>query len=154
MIRTISPQDMREMERAFLDGTGFPSLLLMEHAAQELVRALSELAPAEDEAAAVDEEADDVDVLVEKHARELDAGHGMERRPGGGGQEPLHAGDRVMVGQGCCFQPEFHGGGGKLLRRQCPVGTAAVHVKVDHVISNTLSGVCHPGFRTVSSSLI
>ena len=47
MLRTISPQDMQEMERAFLDGTGYPSLLLMEHAAQEIVRALSELAPAE-----------------------------------------------------------------------------------------------------------
>ena len=34
MIRTISPQDMREMERAFLEGTGYPSILLMEHAAQ------------------------------------------------------------------------------------------------------------------------
>ena len=34
MLRTISPQDMQEMERAFLDGTGYPSLLLMEHAAQ------------------------------------------------------------------------------------------------------------------------
>lgn len=33
MIRTISPQDMREMERAFLEGTGYPSILLMEHAA-------------------------------------------------------------------------------------------------------------------------
>lgn len=32
LIRTISPQDMQEMERAFLDGTGYPSLLLMEHA--------------------------------------------------------------------------------------------------------------------------
>ena len=30
MIRTISPQDMREMERAFLEGTGYPSILLTE----------------------------------------------------------------------------------------------------------------------------
>ena len=37
MIRTISPQDMREMERAFLEGTGYPSILLMEHAAQAVV---------------------------------------------------------------------------------------------------------------------
>ena len=34
MLHTISPQDMQEMERAFLKGTGYPSLLLMEHAAQ------------------------------------------------------------------------------------------------------------------------
>lgn len=34
MIRTISPQDMREMELAFMKGTGYPSILLMEHAAQ------------------------------------------------------------------------------------------------------------------------
>ena len=40
MIRTISPQDMREMERAFLEGTGYPSILLMEHAAQAVVDAL------------------------------------------------------------------------------------------------------------------
>ena len=37
MIRTISPQDMREMERAFLEGTGYPSILLMEHAAQAVI---------------------------------------------------------------------------------------------------------------------
>ena len=43
MIRTISPQDMREMERGFLDGTGFPSLLLMEHAALAVVRELEAL---------------------------------------------------------------------------------------------------------------
>lgn len=41
LIRTISPQDMQEMERAFLDGTGYPSLLLMEHAAQAVVEALA-----------------------------------------------------------------------------------------------------------------
>lgn len=40
MLHTISPQDMREMERAFLDGTGYPSILLMEHAAQAVVGAL------------------------------------------------------------------------------------------------------------------
>lgn len=40
MFRTISPQDMREMERAFMDGTGYPSILLMEHAAQAVVAAL------------------------------------------------------------------------------------------------------------------
>ena len=45
MIRTISPQDMREMERGFLDGTGFPSLLLMEHAALAVVRELACLVP-------------------------------------------------------------------------------------------------------------
>ena len=45
MIRTISPQDMREMERAFLDGTGFPSLLLMEHAALAVIRETEKLAP-------------------------------------------------------------------------------------------------------------
>ena len=46
MIRTISPQDMQEMERAFLDGTGYPSMLLMEHAAQAVVRELAGLVPA------------------------------------------------------------------------------------------------------------
>jgi len=45
MIRTISPQDMQEMERAFLDGTLYPSLLLMEHAAQAVVRVLCETVP-------------------------------------------------------------------------------------------------------------
>ena len=45
MIRTISPQDMREMERAFLEGTGYPSILLMEHAAQAVVDALSAYVP-------------------------------------------------------------------------------------------------------------
>ena len=45
MLKSISPQDMREMERAFLEGTGYPSLLLMEHAAQAVVRALSSLVP-------------------------------------------------------------------------------------------------------------
>ena len=42
MLKTISPQDMREMELAFLSGTGYPSLLLMEHAAQAVVDALEE----------------------------------------------------------------------------------------------------------------
>lgn len=37
MLHTISPQDMQEMERAFLKGTAYPSLLLMEHAAQAVV---------------------------------------------------------------------------------------------------------------------
>ncbi len=37
MLHTISPQDMQEMERAFLDGTAYPSILLMEHAAQAVV---------------------------------------------------------------------------------------------------------------------
>ena len=45
MLHTISPQDMREMERAFMDGTGYPSILLMEHAAQAVVDALSAYAP-------------------------------------------------------------------------------------------------------------
>ena len=40
MLHTISPQDMQEMERAFLDGTGYPSLLLMEHAAQAVADCL------------------------------------------------------------------------------------------------------------------
>ena len=44
MLHTISPQDMQEMERAFLDGTGYPSVLLMEHAAQAVVACLSEYA--------------------------------------------------------------------------------------------------------------
>ena len=47
MLHTISPQDMREMERAFLEGTGYPSLLLMEHAAQAVVRALASLVRAD-----------------------------------------------------------------------------------------------------------
>ena len=47
MIRTISPQDMREMESAFLIGTGYPSMLLMEHAAQAVVRELAKLVPAD-----------------------------------------------------------------------------------------------------------
>ena len=46
MLHTISPQDMREMERAFLDGTRYPSLLLMEHAAQAVVEALARYAAA------------------------------------------------------------------------------------------------------------
>ena len=46
MLHTISPQDMREMERAFLDGTNYPSILLMEHAAQAVVDCLAEYAPA------------------------------------------------------------------------------------------------------------
>lgn len=45
MIKTISPQDMQEMEHAFLDGTGYPSLLLMEHASQAVVRALAARVP-------------------------------------------------------------------------------------------------------------
>ena len=45
MLRTISPQDMQEMERAFLDGTGYPSLLLMEHAACAVVEELQRLVP-------------------------------------------------------------------------------------------------------------
>ena len=45
MIKTISPQDMQEMEHAFLDGTGYPSLLLMEHASQAVVRVLAENVP-------------------------------------------------------------------------------------------------------------
>lgn len=45
MNHTISPQDMREMERAFLEGTGYPSILLMEHAAQAVIAALREYAP-------------------------------------------------------------------------------------------------------------
>ena len=40
MLHTISPQDMQEMERAFLDGTGYPSILLMEHAAQAVTDAV------------------------------------------------------------------------------------------------------------------
>ena len=43
MLRTISPQDMQEMERAFMDGTQYPSILLMEHAAQAVVRELCAL---------------------------------------------------------------------------------------------------------------
>lgn len=46
MLHTISPQDMREMERAFLDGTRYPSILLMEHAAQAVVDCLARYAPA------------------------------------------------------------------------------------------------------------
>ncbi|MEI3405226.1 MAG: NAD(P)H-hydrate epimerase [Christensenellales bacterium] len=45
MNHIISPQDMREMERAFLEGTGYPSILLMEHAAQAVIAALREMAP-------------------------------------------------------------------------------------------------------------
>ena len=44
MLHTISPQDMREMERAFLDGTGYPSILLMEHAAQAVADAVERYA--------------------------------------------------------------------------------------------------------------
>lgn len=43
MLHTISPQDMREMERAFLEGTGYPSMLLMEHAAQAVTEELARL---------------------------------------------------------------------------------------------------------------
>lgn len=46
MLRTIAPQDMQEMEKAFLDGTMYPSLLLMEHAAQAVVEELAKLAKA------------------------------------------------------------------------------------------------------------
>ena len=46
MLHTISPQDMREMERAFLEGTLYPSILLMEHAAQAVTDELARLAPA------------------------------------------------------------------------------------------------------------
>ena len=46
MLHTISPQDMREMEHSFLDGTNYPSILLMEHAAQAVVDCLAEYAPA------------------------------------------------------------------------------------------------------------
>ena len=46
MLHTISPQDMREMERAFLDGTLYPSMLLMEHAAQAVADCLARHAPA------------------------------------------------------------------------------------------------------------
>lgn len=45
MLHTISPQDMQEMERAFLDGTRYPSILLMEHAAQAVVNALTRYVP-------------------------------------------------------------------------------------------------------------
>lgn len=45
MLHTISPQDMQEMERAFLDGTAYPSILLMEHAAQAVVDAVERHAP-------------------------------------------------------------------------------------------------------------
>lgn len=45
MLHTISPQDMQEMERAFFAGTGYPSVLLMEHAAQAVVSCLAEYAP-------------------------------------------------------------------------------------------------------------
>ena len=43
MLQTISPQDMRDMEQAFLSGTGYPSMLLMEHAAQAVVEELAAL---------------------------------------------------------------------------------------------------------------
>ncbi len=45
MIKTISPQDMQEMEHAFLDGTGYPSILLMEHASEAVVSALADRVP-------------------------------------------------------------------------------------------------------------
>jgi len=45
MYRTISPQDMREMEKAFMSGTGYPSLLLMEHAAQAVVEEIRRFTP-------------------------------------------------------------------------------------------------------------
>ena len=37
---TITPTDMREMERAFMEGTGYPPVLLMEHAAQAVAETL------------------------------------------------------------------------------------------------------------------
>lgn len=37
---TITPTDMREMERAFMENTGYPSVLLMEHAAQAVTDAI------------------------------------------------------------------------------------------------------------------
>ena len=40
---TITPTDMREMERAFMEGTGHPSVLLMEHAAQAVTDALARM---------------------------------------------------------------------------------------------------------------
>ena len=46
MLHTISPQDMREMERAFLEGTLYPSILLMEHAAQAVTDELARLVSA------------------------------------------------------------------------------------------------------------
>lgn len=45
MQRTITPTDMREMERAFMEGTGYPSLLLMEHAAQAVAEAITRMIP-------------------------------------------------------------------------------------------------------------
>ncbi len=45
MLHTISPQDMQEMERAFLDGTLYPSILLMEHAAQAVIDCLAGYVP-------------------------------------------------------------------------------------------------------------
>ena len=44
MLRTISPQDMREMELAFMNGTGYPSILLMEHAAQAVADEIAAVA--------------------------------------------------------------------------------------------------------------
>ena len=44
MLRTISPQDMREMELAFMKGTGYPSILLMEHAAQAVADEIESVA--------------------------------------------------------------------------------------------------------------
>lgn len=44
MLRTISPQDMREMELAFMNGTGYPSILLMEHAAQAVADEIAAIA--------------------------------------------------------------------------------------------------------------
>ena len=46
MLHTISPQDMQEMERTFLKGTGYPSILLMEHASQAVVDCLARYAGA------------------------------------------------------------------------------------------------------------
>ena len=44
MLKTISPQDMREMELAFMDGTGYPSMLLMEHAAHAVADEIEAIA--------------------------------------------------------------------------------------------------------------
>lgn len=45
MKRTITPAEMQAMERRFMRDTGYPGLLLMEHAALALLNALAEMAP-------------------------------------------------------------------------------------------------------------
>lgn len=45
MIRTITPQAMQQMERAFMESTGTPGLLLMEHAALRALDVLLEMIP-------------------------------------------------------------------------------------------------------------